>query len=898
MLTVSNLRMKRARFVPLCRVLPSLLLLQLFPTAAYPQTPERLVTGTVADAETGKAVPYVTVKAVNAADSLLAYAITGGDGGFTLQLDGAASALEFTLLGYERKSIGVKDARQGMLVRLEPSGIMLKELTVKASPIERRKDTINYNVAAFLGKEDRYMEDVLKKMPGIEVADDGAISYNGKPINKFNIEGQDLLGNQYNYATRNMPAEAVATVQVMENDQPVRALQGRVPSDRATLNIKLKPGYKARLFGEVKGGLGGFSDVLWNNALTLVSIGKKNQMLFTAKMNNNGESLSDDAKEHVNASDIYNYEPLPSEMVQASDFIMPPIDEKRYLRNKSYSAGLNMQRRLGRYGSLRANITFYGTSDILNDSTFAFYGGNGTLSLGERDRSKTRTSTLMPRLRYEHNAPKVYFVDELSGSISSDRYSSGKDFCQEADSPNSGGLGERAERHPGYVQNKLSMSINAGANTYSVNSLTRYFRRSETFTVADSGYGPSAGTAPGVAPQGGFSAGTYDMKERVELENFMTRNSVSTQFYAGANSFSLAYSFEVHAGTVALDGGENHRTVYMKHSFTPGYTLAYRRGNFSVSIPASIFMSRIPWSASGDKTEAYLSPAVSWRHRFSPFWKMNLSGGLGRDVFTGILTPVEYFSGYRTRVSTADRIGWTRSARASFGLNYTDVVNMFVWNLIATASWSRRDHYDEYVYGGRFTTVRPVWKDADMRMLYVMTTADKTFYGSGVSLKGSLNYNRTEMPVAQNGVTATVTGNVVSAALSLRWNKLEWMSLSVKPTFNLSWQDRSAYVHGNNVLKTFYNVAGVHLFPVKNLDVGVSWDFNLLEVGHGRYRRNSFLDASVRFVATKRLEFGMRLTNLFNRKTYEEASFTGLNYNYYSLPLRGREVLLSAYVDI
>ena len=237
MLTVSNLRMKRARFVPLCRVLPSLLLLQLFLTAAYPQTPERLVTGTVADAETGKAVPYVTVKAVNAADSLLAYAITGGDGGFTLQLDGAASALEFTLLGYERKSIGVKDARQGMLVRLEPSGIMLKELTVKASPIERRKDTINYNVAAFLGKEDRYMEDVLKKMPGIEVADDGAISYNGKPINKFNIEGQDLLGNQYNYATRNMPAEAVVKGDAVSASIGAASILAKVSRDRYMLEL-------------------------------------------------------------------------------------------------------------------------------------------------------------------------------------------------------------------------------------------------------------------------------------------------------------------------------------------------------------------------------------------------------------------------------------------------------------------------------------------------------------------------------------------------------------------------------------------------------------------------------------------------------------------------------------
>ena len=57
-------------------------------------------------------------------------------------------------------------------------------------------------------------------MPGIEVADNGAIRYKGRPINKFNIEGQDLLGNQYNQATRNMPADAVATVQVMEDDSP------------------------------------------------------------------------------------------------------------------------------------------------------------------------------------------------------------------------------------------------------------------------------------------------------------------------------------------------------------------------------------------------------------------------------------------------------------------------------------------------------------------------------------------------------------------------------------------------------------------------------------------------------------------------------------------------------
>lgn len=166
-----------------------LLLLALCPVLAFSQTGRRTVGGTVVDAKTGKAVSYVTVKAVDKADSLLSYATTGGDGAFTLPLPDGTAAVEFTLMGYDRKRIGAEHVRQGMRVSLAPSGIMLKELTVKARPMERRKDTINYNVAAFKGKEDRYIEDVLKKLPGIEVADNGAISYQGKPINKFNIEG-------------------------------------------------------------------------------------------------------------------------------------------------------------------------------------------------------------------------------------------------------------------------------------------------------------------------------------------------------------------------------------------------------------------------------------------------------------------------------------------------------------------------------------------------------------------------------------------------------------------------------------------------------------------------------------------------------------------------------------
>ena len=917
------------------RLLLLLLLFFLLSFPAFPQSAGRQVTGRVTDAKTGKGVSYVTCKTLGERDSLMAYALTDGTGAFTLTLPDGAEAVEFTLMGYDKKRIGARDARQGMRVRLTPSGIMLKEVTVKARPIDIHKDTINYNVAAFQGKEDRYIEDVLKKMPGIEVADNGAIRYKGRPINKFNIEGQDLLGNQYNQATRNMPADAVATVQVMEDDQPIRALKDRVPSDKATLNIKLKQGYKLRPFGEARGGIGGFNDVLWNNSLTLMNVGRKNQLLLTAKMDNNGENLSENTVEHIDYSDADNYEPLPGEMIQTDGMAQPPINEKRYLKNKSYSVGLNHVHRIGRYGSLRTNITYYGTSDHNEDSTYNYYGGEQTLSLSETNRRKLSSHTLMPHFRYEHNAPKVYLVDELSGSLSFLKSTSRRGTSRQGDltqqesngvfkstsdeltseqgemSRQSSGqisssardlstrqLAERSDRHPGYIQNKMNMTINAGANVYSVNSLFRYFRRSETLGVSENDGSTESISTYSFTPSLLTPTTTYALDQRLELERIMTRNSVSTILRVLGNSLELKYTFELRSDNVAVDGGRSNRTTYMKHSLAPEYTIRYSRGYVAVDVPVNVFTSRVPWSGVSGGTKVYASPSLRWRHEFSPFWRMNIMGGISRDPSADVMTPEEFARDYRTRLLTADRIGWTRRSGASFSLNYSNLVTLFVWNVMASASWSTSDHYNEYTYGNDLTTVRPVWKDVKSRSLFVLTSVDKTFAGTGESVKATVSYNRTALPVAQNGVTADITANVLTTAMTLRWSRWKWLSVTDRPTFNLTWQDPYAWSAGHNTLKSFYNEADVHLFPLSGLDISLSWEYNVLEVERGRYRRNSFLDASVRYSLSKKIDLRLAMSNLLNRKVYEEASFSGLNYGYFSLPLRGREVLFSVAFSI
>ena len=164
--------------------------------------------------------------------------------------------------------------------------------------------------------------------------------YQGNSINKVNIEGLDLMGDQYNQATQNMPAEAVSTIQVMENNQPIRALEGKVHSNRATLNIKLKKNYKMRPFGDAEVGVGG-TPVVWDGSLTGIQVSKKNQLLFTGSLNNRGASLRSLQSGMSNFTGIYTQEPLPAPFLYSATNRRPPISPLYYLDNRSYFAGVN-----------------------------------------------------------------------------------------------------------------------------------------------------------------------------------------------------------------------------------------------------------------------------------------------------------------------------------------------------------------------------------------------------------------------------------------------------------------------------------------------------------------------------------------------------------------------------
>lgn len=199
-----------------------LLLLVVGLLAAYSQT---VITGTVSDKQK-EPVPFVTVTMQAKGESTIAgFASTDEAGRYCLTFDGTADSLTVTVRGMmiETTMRTVPNRSTTLDFTVAEKANQLKEVKVTATPVRRSNDTLTYVVGSFAGQSDRTIEDVLKKMPGIDVSASGAITYNGKAINKFYIEDLDMLGGRYNLATRNIEAKDVACVQVYENHQPIKA---------------------------------------------------------------------------------------------------------------------------------------------------------------------------------------------------------------------------------------------------------------------------------------------------------------------------------------------------------------------------------------------------------------------------------------------------------------------------------------------------------------------------------------------------------------------------------------------------------------------------------------------------------------------------------------------------
>ncbi|MFT3980849.1 MAG: outer membrane beta-barrel protein [Ferruginibacter sp.] len=234
---------------------------------AYTATAQGTLKGKLTDSASKAPVSLATVTVFKAADtSIITYRLSNPDGEFKipgLPLD-LNCRVVVTVSGYGayRKEFMLSQAEPGLdigTITLAPSATSLDEVVVFAErpPVVIKKDTVEFNAAAFKTLPNALVEDLLKKLPGVQVDADGNIVVNGKPVNKITVDGKSFFGDDPKMATRNLPANVIDKVQVTDDkEEMLRSGDDNPNNVGKVVNITLKKGVKKGWFGKIYAGGG------------------------------------------------------------------------------------------------------------------------------------------------------------------------------------------------------------------------------------------------------------------------------------------------------------------------------------------------------------------------------------------------------------------------------------------------------------------------------------------------------------------------------------------------------------------------------------------------------------------------------------------------------------------
>ena len=271
-----------------------IILIMLSSSGAFGQTTFDLEGSVIGSEE--ETLPSATVVVLSSQDStLVSFALTNNEGKFKVpELSTGAYILQITFLGYEQYSekLTINEGFNPDLqtIQLLPSNTLLEQVEIKGehTPLVVKKDTLEYNAAAFQTQPNEVVEDLLKKLPGVEVDSDGTITAQGEEVENVTVDGKKFFGDDPTIATRNLPADAIDKIQIFDQKSDMAEFSGVDDGEREkTINLELKEDRRKGQFGTVEAGYG--TDDRYKGRLSLNRFSSKTQISAIGNFNNVNE---------------------------------------------------------------------------------------------------------------------------------------------------------------------------------------------------------------------------------------------------------------------------------------------------------------------------------------------------------------------------------------------------------------------------------------------------------------------------------------------------------------------------------------------------------------------------------------------------------------------------------
>lgn len=842
-------------------------LIALFPLTLYAQT---VVTGKVTD-DKGSALPSVIIKRFVPGHKMRGYTRSGSDGTFSIKAE-TSDTLEFSMLGFKSQHVAVTNNMKPLTIRMTDGAIELKEVTVKSDKVHEHGDTISYIVGAYANGNDRSIGDVIAKMPGFDVdKSTGRISYEGRPISKFYIEGLDMLGGKYGTATNTLPQGEVGSVQVMRNHQPIRVLEDFTFTDDAAVNIKMKNSAKTHWVTSWKAGGGygsahdGYGQGRWLFEGFGLRLKSDFQTMLTYKTNNTGTDVSRESTNLFSFDD--QFADQQKDFIRLSAPAASGLSRERSLMNRSHAFTANVMKRINEDSQVNFQLVYNNERDKAwgdRRTEYVLTDGNRVISNAQTWRSNT--NDLYALLKYEHNSAKSYLRNSLSGDMT--------------------WLSQHLEETGTYshAQHALLPVFDIRDNLYVIrrygNTLISFFsnnivQQRPQHLYVDSTLQQDLSQrfySTDTYASGGWKLGRFSLSMQLGVKGLLR--------YLTANAYGLPDS-------IGATGDKSH-FGYAKLYANP--QLEYNTRDIKVSLSVPFESSYYKYSEDDGRNRFDVSPSLLVRWDATSRLMMSLRGSysvepLDFNRFYGSLIMQDYlylnqgYTGYD--VATSKTVAYTLSYRNS--LRGTHLMARVSRSFDATPYTLSRDFAGEYIIIG--TT--PVKTNSNSWNTTLMYQQGLPFLNVKFSFRGL--YNHTDSKMYQDGLALPAKYNVLSTGASLYLSP--YTDMSIDYSLQYAYND----MRPENGRKTSFNnwqhTAKV-VVPAGKLRFTLKGEYDHNQLMTSKYKDIFFADAIVG-LTTRHIDYELGLNNLFNKQSYIRSTVANLTTLRSETILRGRELLLT-----
>lgn len=841
------------------------------------------IVGMVTDLKTGKPLPNVLVAVRPVGKSnVVKFTQTTSEGKFELALTSKPQdhELSFRMMGYAPQSVELSEGKSFYQISMAEQATSIREVVVKTKGISQRGDTVSYLVSNFANVQDKTLADVLKKMPGIEVRKDGGVTYNGVSLNRFYIEGKDMLGGRYGLATNNINQQDVGSVEVMENHQPIKALSDISFSKNPAINIRLKNDAKSRWVGTVKTGIGE-EPTTWKGELLAMRFTAKNQTLNTYKTNNVGTDVTSETQS-LSFEDIvgsiskgYRF----SSFIDLSPHYLKEIDESRYLFNKTHLFSTSNLWSLGKNYDLTSQVSY--TNNCITSDSYSgtrYFLPDRIIEVRSDEHAFSRQNNAMANVVVTANTPTFYLKNTLNTNL---RWN---DIRMVVDGTYPNWQNATTPHHQ--LSNDFDLISRKGRSTFSVSSYNLYQARDEELVVY----------------------GNDTQQQTVRSSAFFT--NTSTSFSVGVwpvtvsgkvGVSGLLRNFDSNLSGVSDTIGRLQNSVrmsYLNIYFTPDVEMKRNSLEASLKCPLSITPYRFRdelASRSNSENKLNVSPYLYVRYYATSRLSFSASGQLSQSkvdeqlFYSGII-----LNSYRSiSKGTADyAVGKSRSISGS--ISYKVPLKGFFVNAGVSQSWSTSPRMFDRDFIGQYVVSSAVQQGYSSRRWSVNGSISKRLEAirGMVTLRSS--YSSSDASLLQNGAKNPYTSSVCDVSVRITSSIGRWSNFSYDAAYEKSWLKfslgsiTSAYVGYNQKLS--YTIT-----PSERWYLRLIGEHYVNEVAEGVKKSFFLSDADITYCFKRGWELNLMASNIFDQKKYSYSYYNGLTSISRAYNVRGRNVMVSLF---